>query len=207
MNMKKLATVAAVIGLFAGMASAASIVPSIEAISGTVVQTDYIYNAVSGSGVLTIKDTLNTDIVVQYVNNTQDTYDDGTWSLKTELAWDNSSDGRAMADFAGGTIELKDGAGNLLFQADLVELTLEESTESSMVLLNGSGTFSNATGDLAELFTTSGQVIEIAYSLPDLTDFQSDFSAQSNVTLIPEPATMSVLALGGLALLLRKRST
>ncbi len=206
MNMKKLATMAAVIGLFAGMASAGSLVPNIEAISGTVVQTNYIYNAGSDSGVLTIEDTLNTDIVVQYVDNTQDTYDDGTWSLETFLVNDYSSGGRAMADFADGTIKLKDGAGNLLFQADLGELTLEEDTESPMVLLTGSGTFSNASGQLVDLFTTSGQVIEIAYSLPDLDDFAGNFTAQSNVTLIPEPATMSVLALGGLAVLLRKRS-
>ncbi len=75
-------------------------------------------------------------------------------------------------------------------------------------LLTGSGTFATTGGSLAGDFGNEGYVVDIAFILGSIDSFGESFSAQSNVTLypIPEPATMSVLALGGLAILLRKRN-
>ena len=205
MNMKKLATMAAVIGLFTGMASAAMIVPKvgIDYISGTAMASTYD----AGTGQLAVVDA-PTEIVVQYDDNSQTSYSQATFSLTASLISDGSSGGEAVGFFDGGTIDIYDGSNVLLFSADLESLSLEENSFGVQTLLTGSGTFATTGGNLTGDFGAEGYVVDIAYVLGSIDDFGQNFSAQSNVTLypVPEPATMSVLALGGLAVLLRKRN-
>jgi hypothetical protein len=205
MGIRKLAAIAAVIGMLSGVSSAATIVPQVDIdyISGTAMASTYD----AGTGQLAVVDA-PTEIVVQYGDNTQTSYSEASFSLTASLLSDASSGGKAVGLFDGGTIDIYEGGGSLLFSADLESLSLEESSFGVQTLLTGSGTFDTTAGSLSGDFGPEGYVVDIAFILGEIDDFSQDFAAQSNVTLypIPEPATMSVLALGGLAALLRRRN-
>ena len=84
-------------------------------------------------------------------------------------------------------------------------------------LLVGSGGFvipdGPAGGSLAPQFTKNGIIFDVSWKpKPNIDDFEGSFTAESDVTLTPgsgpdtpEPATMSLLALGGAAMLIRRK--
>jgi hypothetical protein len=191
------------------MASASMQIKPIESIFSPGLVTTYT----AADGSLVMSDTENTDIVIQYTDNTQYTFDDGSVTLTASLASDDSltgtglGNGMAVGTFTDVRIDLYDNSGGLLFGADLSDIVLAETVWGVQPALNGNTAFQNGTGELLPLFSPSGIAYAKVFDMPDIPDFGSDFTGQSNMTLqVPEPATMSVLALGGLAVMLRKRS-
>jgi hypothetical protein len=77
--------------------------------------------------------------------------------------------------------------------------------EESLGFLVGKGTAEVTLSNLAGFPVGDAELVSITFDLdPAFTDFNQDYSGDSKVNLlIPEPATMALMALGGL--LLRKR--
>jgi hypothetical protein len=186
--------------LMAGLAVLSLAMPAsaaIKSISADDMATTFVVSG--GSGSLAVNDAV--DIVVEYLDGTQATYDQSHWTLTSTLINDWSLGGRADADFAGGQIVLTQGTTEL-FKASLIDLALTETRNSSNVL-SGAGTFAVVGGSLYPEFGPEGDVFMVEFRLTrSITDFASSFDGRSNVTLVPvpEPATLCLLSLGGLAL-------
>ncbi|MCP4376062.1 MAG: PEP-CTERM sorting domain-containing protein [bacterium] len=146
------------------------------------------------------------ELVVERSDNTQQTISNVDFSLVTYLSSDNSSAGQAIADFTGGTITITNISGTLL-TADIGSFSVEETINLPFSLLAGAGDFTVTGGQLASEFGPNGIIIDIIWQLStDISDFSSQgFSAESDITLTPEPATMSLLAMGAIFAIKRRR--
>jgi len=172
----------------------------------------------ASTGILTMSQFGTVDLVIERVGNTQDSdvITGLDFILVTTMVNDASSGEQAVASFAGGTITIMDSnTHTFLFTADIGNFVITETIFDpdpfpyAYTLLVGMGDFDVTGGTLAPDFAPAGIVIEIAWILgEELDSFDNSFNSESNVTLtpeIPEPATMSLLALGGLAVLARRR--
>lgn len=180
----------------------------IEEISVDSVDTvfDYVSGPVTDSQ-LTIEQSVLT-VVVEKSGNVQEEVSGAFFSLVTNLAADNSTGGRAMGSFAGGTITIKDAIGTPLLLADIGSFSMEEDTYLPFCILAGAGTFQVTGGTWQSSFLPEGIILDLTWKLDsDIDDFGADFSAESNVTLtpIPEPTVLSLLAVGGLMIMRRRR--
>ena len=102
--------------------------------------------------------------------------------------------------FTGGTFALTDGSGVLL-SGNVQSIQFEE----ALGYLVGSGSAVVTQSGIDGFPESSAEIISLTFNLnPEFTDFTQDYTGLSKVNLgVPEPATMALLALGGL--LLRKR--
>lgn len=158
---------------------------------------DTVFRLSPGSGTLTIAQT-GVNLLLERSDNTQQTITDVDFSLVTFLSSDNSSGGQAMADFAGGTISITDASGTLL-TAHIDGFSVEEALNLPFSLVVGSGNFTVTGGYLSSEFGPSGVIFDVTWELDrNIDDFTQDFAAESDVTLTPEPATVILLAVGGL---------
>jgi len=173
----------------------------IDSINGSNLASSYSAN----TGTLTIDDTAN--IGVDYTDGTLDTYSYGHWFMDVTLDSDDSSGGIAQGSFNSGNLALTDAGGASLFAGTAVAIYLVEPIDG-VGLLSGTGTFEVTGGQLAADFGPNiGQIVQITFSISPATisDFSQDFTGNSSVNLIPEPATLALLGLGGLAIRRRRR--
>ncbi len=157
-------------------------------------------------GVLTIAQT-GVDLTIERSDDTQQTITDVDFILLTPLVADNSIGGQAIADFAGGTITITDATGVLL-TADINAFSVEESLSLPFTVISGSGDFTVVTENLLGEFGPNGVIFDITWKLSKNIDSfvgSDGFTAESNVTLTPEPATMILLGTGALFAVKRRR--
>ena len=168
---------------------------------------------VYGLGVLTVSDGAN--IVVEYDDggtSSQTTYDGGSFVMTASLMSDLSVGDMASGIFRDGQLTVQDGVGADLLTGDLAELQLDE-VVNDLGLIAGVGLFEVTGGALADDFGTIGDVVQIGFMVDPatLSDFSADFSAQSDITLvpregeIPEPASLLLIGSGALLLGFRRR--
>ncbi len=160
-----------------------------------------------GLGQLTVADAA--DIVAE-TDDGQQTYPGGVVTMVTSLFHDGSDEhGIARGEFRDGTIQFQDDQGRDLLAGDLINLKLAEVFDGGGILA-GDGLFEVTVGYLAEAFGQQyGNIVQITFEIEptDIDDFTVGFTGVSNITVtpVPEPATLGLLALGGLALLRRRR--
>ena len=165
---------------------------------------DTVFGLSPGAGVLTIEQN-GVDLVLEWSDNTQQTLPSVEFSLQTFLQTDLSAGGQAIADFGGGTITITNNTG-ILLTADIGTFTVEETLNLPFTLVIGSGNFTVTGGSLGGDFGPNGVIFDITWELDsNIDDFSQAFNAESNVTLTPEPATMILLAAGGLFAVKRRR--
>ncbi|MBW1873345.1 MAG: PEP-CTERM sorting domain-containing protein [Deltaproteobacteria bacterium] len=158
---------------------------------------DTVFGLSPSPGVLTIYQN-GVGLVLERSDNTQQTLPSVSFSLQTFLQADLSAAGQAIADFAGGTITITNNIGTLL-TADIGAFTVEETLNLPFTLVIGSGDFTVTGGSLDGDFGPNGVIFDITWELDsNIDDFSQDFTAESDVTLTPEPATMILLGAGGL---------
>jgi len=165
---------------------------------------DTVFGLSPSPGVLTIEQN-GVGLVLERSDNTQQTLPSVTFSLQTFLQADLSVAGQAIASFTGGTITITNNAGTLL-TADIGTFTVEETLNLPFSLVIGSGDFIVTGGSLSGDFGPNGVIFDITWELDsNINDFSQAFTAESDVTLTPEPATMILLAAGGLFAVKRRR--
>jgi len=159
----------------------------------------------SDTGVLTISQA-GIGLLLERDDNSQEVMTGVDFSLVTTLEEDNSTPQRAMATFDGGTISIsKDGTP--LLTADITSFQVEE-IPASIPFLIGWGDFLITGGTLSTEFGPAGvgDILDITWNLePIIANFAADFTAESDVTLTPEPATLSLLGLGGMVILTQRK--
>jgi hypothetical protein len=174
----------------------------IQSMSATNVGTSFV----GGGGALTMSGVGG--INVQYTSGDVNTYVSGQLSLNTTLTSDNSSGGIADGDFAGGVFSYKNSGGDVLLSGDIISFNLVE-TRNNSGMFWGDGHFTVTGGILQADFLPQGDMVNISYSVQPniISDFSSDFTASSNMTVlpIPEPMTIGLLGMGGLAILRKKK--
>ena len=184
-------------------------VPMIESISATNVDTSFV-----GGGTLTMGGVIGGKggINVQDTLGTVNTFTNGQFGLNTYLSSDTSLSGIARGNFAGGSFLYQDSGGITLLSGSITSLSLTEVYDGTG-MFSGNGSFNVTDGTLRSNFGTSGIMVDISYSITPntISDFLHDFAGSSNMTIlpvsqIPEPATITLLCSGALALLRRKSS-
>ena len=196
-------TAAAILLFFASGARA----DTIEEISVDSVDTtfDYVASPVTDSELKIEQDGVT--VVVEKPGNVQEEVSGAFFSLVTNLGTDSSGGGKAIGNFLGGTLLIEDAFSVTLLAGDVIQLTLEEATNlPHSSVLAGSGTFDVTGGTWASSFGPEGIILDLTWTLGnDISGFAADFSGESDVTLIPEPTVLSLLLIGGLALLGRRK--
>jgi len=179
----------------------------IEEISVDSIDTTFTYVAVPITDSQLLIEQAGVNVVVEKAGNVQEHVSGAFFSLVTNLQADNSIGGKAMADFQGGALIIKDALNVVLLSGDINQLGMEENTNLPQIsILTGAGTFDVTGGTWASSFGTDGIIMDLTWMLgTNVPDFRSSFTAESDVTLIPEPSVLAILAFGGLALLRRKK--
>lgn len=149
------------------------------------------------------------EVVVEHSDGTQTGYADGYFEMTASLFKGNLSGDSAVGEFTDGTLAFRDSGGDDLLLGNLIELTLYE-VGDDIGMLAGDGLFEVSGGLLAHDFaSTHGEIFQIVFQIDpsDIDNFLSRFEGFTNITVTPtpEPATMTFLALGGIALLKRRR--
>ena len=156
------------------------------------------------------------DIVMQDTLGVQTTFGGGQFLLSSDLFADLSSGGTVKGDFRGGSLSFKDSGGNVLLSGASLSLTLDEQDvyvppipTPVYVYLTGTGLFNVTGGSLMGDFGPQGSVVEITFNLSPANpvNLSQSFSGTMNLSAVPvpEPATMTVLGLGGLVAMRRRR--
>ena len=159
-----------------------------------------------GLGTLTVTDTCPVFVEAEWAETT---YEGASFEMEVSLAADDSNDGLASGTFRDGTVALTDADGGSLLTGEVTLVALQEVELLGRRLPGGAGEFVVTGGALASDFGGEGDIMQITFDLGpgDISDFGSAFTAVSNITLIPEPATLGLLAVGAAALLRRRRRT
>ncbi len=158
-------------------------------------------------------------VVREWSDGTQDFITGARFKMTTTLAVDMSDptgpDKRAAGLFTGGSITLDDGGGTTYLYADISEFYVEEAIVLPGCVLAGRAVFTIPTGSAGGIWQpniawTQGETFALTWvSSVELDSFLSqDFTSirdESDLTIIPEPATMALLALGAPAALARRR--
>lgn len=181
--------------------------PTILSMNATYLDTSFAATGGEhGRGELTVSDAA--DIVIENADG-QITYAGGTVRLVASLFDDRSADGIATGDFRGGTVTVANDMGIEMLTGDLVSLELQDVLDGAG-LLSGPGRFEVTGGYLADAFGEQfGDIVQITFDIDPagIDDFSGAFTGFSNITLtpIPEPVTLTLLTLGGLAMLRRRK--
>jgi hypothetical protein len=136
------------------------------------------------------------------------TYGSGSFSLNTTRSADNSSGGLASGAFTGGAFSYKDSASTTLLAGNIGSFSLTETYNGSGMFV-GEGYFTVSSGTLQTDFGPAGNMVDISFSVVPkaISNFSTSFNASSNMTIlpIPEPMTVGLLSMGGLAILRKKK--
>ena len=200
----KALVVAVVVSCHLSLASATMIIDDI-----TVGSIHTVYGgslSEGGTGALNITQD-GVVLILEMSDNSQQARTGVTFSLATFLRDDLSTPaGQAIADFSlDGTITITTASETLL-TADIGAFDIVEAPPGSVYTLVGTGNFNVTGGSLAGQFGPNGAIIDITWALPSSIDnFSHGFTAESDVTLTPEPVTMTILGAGALVALKRKR--
>jgi hypothetical protein len=158
------------------------------------------------SKVLTMDDT--TSIDVEDTLGAITTYEDGWFNLSTTLVTggDHSSGGIASGSFAGGGFSYKDSSSVVLLSGSITSFNLVEVFNGSGMLA-GEGQFTVTGGSLQADFALTGHIVNITFHVKPKTisDFTSDFTGMSDITVTPEPATIVLLGTASVWIFTRKK--
>ncbi len=173
----------------AGFLCAAVSQAGIDLVGVDGVQTNYT----AADGVLLMDDS-GLVITITYDDDTQDSISDAGFLLTTTFD--------AGMHFAGGTFEFKDAADAVLLSGNVIGIDFTATTSGFLV---GNGQAEVLVSNLAGYPSGASDIVSLTFNLsPAFTDFTQDYSGLSKVEfLVPEPATLALLGLGGW--LLRKR--
>jgi hypothetical protein len=149
-------------------------------------------------------------VVVEDADDLQTTYAGGSFEMTASLLADNSAGGLAAGAFSGGSLAFRDSGGADLLTGDLIELLLYE-VGDDMGMLAGSGLFEVTGGSLqGDFVRTHGEIFQMFFQVTPsgIADFSAAFTGFTGITVTPvlEPGTLSLVALGGLALVRRRRN-
>jgi hypothetical protein len=166
-------------------------------------------------------------MTVTYVNNTQVPVTGIDLILETYLNRDDTAAmGHPAAQFTGGSLIVTErdaitGASQILLKAAVREMFVEQSTYPSpspsyapnrLLTMMGAYQLTDPSdpqyGVWNGLLPQEGNIFTLAWQMHDvITDFSTPFTAAEDMQLIvvPEPATMTMVGLGALALLRRRR--
>jgi hypothetical protein len=158
-----------------------------------------------GLGLLSIDD--SADIIVENTAGQQNTFAGSNFSMFTSLYQDVSAGNIAIGLFTNGALSITDSQSNVLLAGTISSMELHELYDNAGIMA-GSGVFVVDDGSWMSEFGASGDIVQITFSInpKNINDFSEDFAAISNITLtpIPEPATLALMGIAGLALI-RKR--
>ncbi len=154
-------------------------------------------------------------MTVTYNNNTQVPVTGVDLVLETYLIQDDTPTvGHPAALFGGGFLTVSE-AGQVLIRAAVKQLFVEQSTYLPNKLLTIMGEYELISdvnhpqyGAWNGLLPNDGNIFVLGWEVHDvINDFNTAFTAEEDMQLVvvPEPATMSMVGLGALALLRRKR--
>jgi len=201
------ALLAAVAALLSGVCGARAGMIEEISVDSVDMSFDYVASPVTDGELRIEQDGVT--VVIEKPGNVQEEVSGALFSLLTYLSVDNSIGGKALGEFQGGTLIIKDALDMVLLSGDINELTMEENTSLPFVsILTGSGSFDVTGGTWESDFGDKGIILDLTWRLgTNVDDFSSDFSAESDVTLVhvPEPSILLLLGFGGLAPLHRKK--
>jgi len=175
----------------AGVLCIAAAQAGISGIGVDFVQTNYT----AGNGELVMDDS-GLVVTIDYDNgDPQGEINPASFYLKTQHD--------SGMHFAGGTFVFTDNTGVASTIISGTVIGVDFSNAGSFLV--GEGTAEVLVSNLAGYPLGSSEIVSITFNLdPAFTDFGQDYSGLSKVNfLVPEPATMALLALGGM--LIRKR--
>ena len=146
-------------------------------------------------------------VVVERPGNVQDEFADAWFSLTTTLLTDHSFGGKAIGDFAGGSIVIEDSLGGLLLSAQIDQFRIEEDTYLPFCVLTGAGDFLVADGAWKDDFGPEGIIFSLTWKLDyNIDSFGEDFVAESDLSMmVPEPATVCAITLGALLQVMHRK--
>lgn len=152
-----------------------------------------VYNA--ESGVLSMEDA-GLLATLTYADNSQGGIFNAKFSMDTTRV--------SEAEFSGGNFSLTSADGTTVYLSGIVNSAIFEYSESTQKL-SGSGSAEVLVENLDGYLLGPAEIVAITFNLPGIIDFEEDFTGDSKVNfLVPEPATMTLLGLGGI-LLRRKK--
>lgn len=128
-------------------------------------------------------------------------HDDNTQSFLAGISIELNTTYASGMTFTGGTFVVSD-AGGILLEGNVIQLDFT----AGATTLGGEGTAQVTTSYLAGFPVGLADIISITFNLaPTFTDFNQDYAGDTKLNFqVPEPATLSLLGLGGLALLRRR---
>lgn len=147
----------------------------------------------SGTGVLLMNDS-GLVVTVEYDDSTQSSISPASFTLSTTFD--------SGMHFTGGTFAfINDTDSSVLLSGNVIAVDFEE----ALGFLVGNGSAQVLVSNLTGYPVGASDIVSITFNLdPAFTDFAQNYTGDSKVNfLVPEPATLALLTLGGL--MLRKR--